>query len=449
MSLHRRLFACVLICGTAISCSDSTEPRPGAGLFVRVPADSAILGRSVRLTAVATGDDSARVAWPKFSWFSSDTNVMVVDSNGVALAVGVGTATIGAEFDGFRDSVNVGVVLERSDAGAQIASLAGGFAQNCALTLSGTAMCRPAVTGTANATYAPLPGAASIVLTSLHTSATHTCGLTAAGAMYCWGSNAQGQFMTGTLTPATAETPFAAGGMRRFESISVGSALQGSTMRGATCGIDRDDGLVYCAGLNSGLQLGREPALTIDSTVTTMTTALDAQSVTIAGGTYACATTPQDVFCWGQAISSGVASIGGSSATPRNVTEGTPLTKLSVSTTHACGIAASKRVYCWGANNAGQLGIGSIQGSPHFTAEPVQSAESFIALTAGTGFTCGITEDGSLYCWGNFPPTAISSRLGSGRATPVRLVSAGGFTALSTDGTRVCALAAGAKAYCF
>ena len=455
MSLSfRTLLIAGCIGAIALSCNDSTTaPSTEHGVFVRIPADSAILGQPVQLTAIATGEDSARVAWPRFIWSSSDTSIAIVDSNGVALPVGIGTAIIKAEFDGMRDSIVIKVVLERADGGLQLASVAAGFAQNCALTVTGTAVCRPGGVSTASSTtYAPLPGAESVVLTSLHTSVTHTCGTTADGTLYCWGSNAYGNFLTGTLSPAGSTTaPVPGGGSRRFQSITVGTATTGTTSRGATCGIDRADGLVYCAGVNNALQLGRTPAILIDSTVGTMTTPLTATQVSISGGAYACASTSQDVFCWGGNVQGGVGAFGGSGsdATPRNVSQGTPLTKLTTSPTHACGIAANQRAYCWGSNNAGQLGIGSIESAPHSAILPVQSTASFISLVTATGFTCGLTVDGSIYCWGNFPPTAISSRLGIARAAPVSLVSSGGFTSISTDGTRVCALTGDKKSYCF
>src|SRR6188508_604989 len=97
----RALLISVYVGVTALSCSDSaTAPSTGPGVFVRIPADSAILGRPVQLTAIATGDDSVRVAWPRFTWASSDTSIAIVDSNGVALPVGIGTAIIKAEFEG-------------------------------------------------------------------------------------------------------------------------------------------------------------------------------------------------------------------------------------------------------------------------------------------------------------------------------------------------------------
>jgi alpha-tubulin suppressor-like RCC1 family protein len=58
------------------------------------------------------------------------------------------------------------------------------------------------------------------------------------------------------------------------------------------------------------------------------------------------------------------------------------------------------RVFCWGANEFGQLG----DGSRFNRAEP--SVVDWLdhtpsMLSAGTAHTCALTESGEVYCWGN------------------------------------------------
>lgn len=54
--------------------------------------------------------------------------------------------------------------------------------------------------------------------------------------------------------------------------------------------------------------------------------------------------------------------------------------------------------YCWGDNGYGQLGTGN----EHPSAVPVAVAggETFASVSAGDGFTCGVTTSGEGYCWG-------------------------------------------------
>jgi alpha-tubulin suppressor-like RCC1 family protein len=54
----------------------------------------------------------------------------------------------------------------------------------------------------------------------------------------------------------------------------------------------------------------------------------------------------------------------------------------------------------------GQLGNGTIGGT-NIAAAPVSGGLTFVSLSAGGAQTCGVTSDGSIYCWGATP--AVSS----------------------------------------
>src|SRR5881628_2302491 len=65
---------------------------------------------------------------------------------------------------------------------------------------------------------------------------------------------------------------------------------------------------------------------------------------------------------------------------------------------YACGLTSTGRLYCWGSNRNGELGIGRVGGhraSPTAVAlpRPVQ------AVALGTEYACAL-QDGRPYCWG-------------------------------------------------
>src|SRR5256885_9875484 len=65
----------------------------------------------------------------------------------------------------------------------------------------------------------------------------HTCGITTAGAAYCWGEHRQGQL--GSATTDSTTTPAALAGSLRFTRLSLGKTY--------TCGITTG-GAAYCWG---------------------------------------------------------------------------------------------------------------------------------------------------------------------------------------------------------
>lgn len=78
---------------------------------------------------------------------------------------------------------------------------------------------------------------------------------------------------------------------------------------------------------------------------------------------------------------------------------GALLTGVAAGWTHACAIDPQQRAWCWGNNSSGQLGNGNRSNSN----VPVLVGNGdvkFRALSAGYAHTCGIGTDNNVYCWG-------------------------------------------------
>lgn len=123
----------------------------------------------------------------------------------------------------------------------------------CALTNAGAAYCwgrnDRGQLGDGSTTNRLVPAAVQggLIFTDLSEGAvrSHTCGLTTAGAAYCWGRNDNGQLGDGTTTDRL--TPVAVEGGIVFASLAAGAAH--------TCGVT-PYAQVYCWGDNSSGQLG-------------------------------------------------------------------------------------------------------------------------------------------------------------------------------------------------
>src|SRR5204863_406159 len=160
----------------------------------------------------------------------------------------------------------------------------------------------------------------------------YACGVTTAGAAYCWGFNGLGELGNGTTT--TSPTPVAVTGGLTFAAVSAGLYH--------TCGVTTA-GAAYCWGNNGDGQLG-------NGTTTTSPT-----PVAVAGGLTFAGVSARGYF--------------------------------------ACGVTTAGAAYCWGNNVYGQLGSGTTTDNP--TPMAVAGGFTWTAVSAGFYQTCGVTPAGA------------------------------------------------------
>ena len=93
---------------------------------------------------------------------------------------------------------------------------------------------------------------------------------------------------------------------------------------------------------------------------------------------------------------------------------------MSVGLSHACARLTSGEVWCWGKNEYGELGTGSITAP----SAPVRATQfpNALAVRAGMGVTCAILADRSVACVGRNMFGIFGSNWGPFRWTPVRVL---------------------------
>lgn len=106
----------------------------------------------------------------------------------------------------------------------------------------------------------------------------------------------------------------------------------------------------------------------------------------------------------------------GTAATASPVRPSFPLMtgRVAAGAYHTCALASHGEVYCWGHNDAGQLGDG--REVPSRVPVRVQGVEQAMAIAAATRSTCALRRDASVWCWGEGHPPAPVPGLGRASA---------------------------------
>jgi alpha-tubulin suppressor-like RCC1 family protein len=262
--------------------------------------------------------------------------------------------------------------------------VAGGNLFACGLATTGAAYCWGwnqagyLGNGSTSNSSTPVPVAGGLTFASIATGSFNACGLTSSGAAYCWGENAAGQIGDSTTTTRLIPTPVSGG--LTFSSLSLGyRRVCGVTTGGAT----------YCWG--SG-QVPTTPVLAPGNrTFVTVTVGFSHVCGLAADGR---------AYCW---WGNGFGQLGNGtttgSATPVPVAGALTFRSLSTSWYHTCGTTTSGSAYCWGRNEKGEVGDGMV-GDTVLSPTPVTGGLSFTSISTSTDASCALTTPGAVYCWG-------------------------------------------------
>lgn len=174
-----------------------------------------------------------------------------------------------------------------------------------------------------------------------------------------------------------------------------------------------------------------------------------------AGESHSCALDRSGrVFCWGENLIGqlGLGAASGETARPSPV----PLPTLSAiraiasGFNHSCAITGDRGLRCWGLNDEGQLGIGSdvyslaAPGAVTGLAGPVQS------VATGSSLSCAVYVDGRVGCWGGNGAGQLGDGGSASRNAPGALVALGQAASAVTAGSRhACALLVDGSVRCW
>jgi alpha-tubulin suppressor-like RCC1 family protein len=190
---------------------------------------------------------------------------------------------------------------------------------------------------------------------------------------------------------------------------------------------------------------GPEPALDI-----TPAAALSFRQVSAGGGHTCGVTLVNRAFCWGL---NNKGQLGNGTLRSRRrpvaVAGGLSFRQVSAGgSAHTCGVTTANKAYCWGSNVDGQLGNGTFR--DRLTPVAVAGGLRFLRVSAGWDHTCGVTLDNRAYCWGK----NRNGRLGDGttdidRPRPVAVSGGLFFLQVRAGRDHTCGVTTANQAFCW
>jgi alpha-tubulin suppressor-like RCC1 family protein len=294
------------------------------------------------------------------------------------------------------------------------------------------------------------PGSPASTFVSVTAGSAHFCGLDSTGDIYCWGDGQWGQLGDGG-TASSALKPVRVQSFQHFRQVVAGATH--------TCALT-DGGYPYCWGTDfSGVMADatvRERCNGSPCATRPMPVAIGFRFDSLAAGfEHMCGLRDSIAYCWGrndagQLGASGRMTICDGLAcreSPAAVAGSLRFSSLVTRGTHTCGIA-SGTLWCWGSNAYGQISPDIAIAS---TSTPLAVSErgEFTQVSAAGVYTCGVTRAGRVDCWG----ANDRGRLGASDARDhrgvVKAPDGERFVRVSAGGTHTCALTTSGGAYCW
>lgn len=275
---------------------------------------------------------------------------------------------------------------------------------------------------------------------SLAVGVNHTCAIMEAGNVKCWGYNANGQLGDGTVIQQNSPVELTALA-EPVENLALGHSF--------TCALLTDKS-VKCWGVNNFGQLG-------DGTFSAKTTPVVVQGLeqgvaSISSGTrHTCAVTTDGVAkCWGRneygQLGDGTSSSRSVPVTVAGLDSG--VVDISAGLTHTCAVLSGGAVKCWGYNNYGQLGDNT-QTTRTIPVYVVNLESGAAKVDAGGTHTCAVTPNGGVKCWGRNDVGSLGDGTLVTKRTPVDVLGLSSGVLTITTGSMYSCATTSDKAYCW
>lgn len=281
----------------------------------------------------------------------------------------------------------------------------------------------------------------------IDTGAEYNCGISADGALYCWGLGTNGSLGNGDAPERYIPNPQAINNSLTWLKISSGGPGFGGGAH--SCGIKTDNSL-WCWGMGNSGQLGDNTAAISRATPNQITGGGSWKDIST-GGQHSCGIMADDTMrCWGDGMNGRLGNAGTApSATPVTLSGGGTWKSVGLGRDHTCGIKSDDTAWCWGHGSWGARGDGSTT-TTRTTPVIVSGGYTWKMVSGGAGFTCGIQTNDSLWCWGVGPNGQRGDGTTTTSQTTAIAVSGGGtWKKVSAGVGHACAIKSDDTLWCW
>ena len=409
-----------------VACTDSSggvtapiEPTPAQVRIVGYK-EHVQIGSRQQLQVDVTGMESHALFFGFYTDESSQTidplakYIAPIDANGNVVANSVGSVSVIARSQQHTDKIDtVRIYVDPPEASTRLrfTMIAADEQRGCGISVTSATFCwgsnQGSILGAASISRcgdgyrdydcSPLPVliAGTPSFAQLAVGNQHTCGLTQAGVVYCWGRSQFGEVGTGLPTPSISPT-----------QVPISEKVVSlSATPNRTCAVT-ESGKLFCWGVLRG------------------STYVDPDSV-------------------GKCLSRGACA-----AFPTLIDGLPPVVAVSTSRSHTCALTLDGAVYCWGLNFWGELGDGTFNSSN----SPVRvvTSATFKSISAGGSLTCALDDQGRAFCWGisGYPTDQCGTPNVNCAALPLEVEASLRFKQISAQTGGVCALSTDDRIYC-
>jgi alpha-tubulin suppressor-like RCC1 family protein len=290
-------------------------------------------------------------------------------------------------------------------AGVTFSTIDVGDSHSCALSSQGNAYCwgdnQTVQIGDGTQTNRTIPTAVSmptdVTFVTISAGGYQTCALSSINTAYCWGVYRWRTSNNDWIYSATPRLTNVPSGSTSVTSIDVGFMH--------IC-IITNIGKAYCGGQNLNRSLGTGSSAEWSD----MSAVLLPSDVTVshisAGRYHTCAVTTNGVlYCWGKnengRLGTGTSN-GVDSSNPKSVIHesGIAFTSVIAGLDNTCATDTMNTIYCWGYNEFGQLGTYDTLSYTSPSPISILNDQTITHISLGAFHTCASTASGRVFCWG-------------------------------------------------